>query len=170
MRTLAIAALLVVSFGCPAAWSLELEPFSALVTGVALDSTEQMWEYTLTNTSSSSDYSIWLLQIETDVENRAVSTASPAGWQTITDPQTPNLVTWICGVSGLQAGTKLTGFRVLFQSRPLRQNWTVIFDNIALPGDTPVAYGEVIMPEPGGLMALLSGIIALKCAISRRRN
>lgn len=170
MRILAIAALLVVSFSCPAAWSLESEPFSALVAGVAVDSTGQTWEYTLKNTSSSPDYSIWLFQIDTEVENYVVSTKSPAGWIANTDPQTPNLVTWLYGSGGLKAGDELTGFRASFQSRPLRQGWTVIFDNASLPGDTPVAYGDVMMPEPGALLALLAGIIALKGAVSRKRN
>lgn len=172
MRILAIAALLVVSFSCSAAWSLESEPFSALVAGVAVDPAGQTWEYTLTNTSSSPDYSIWLFQIDTDVENYVISTASPAGWQANTDPQTPNLVTWLYtnASGGLQAGAKLTGFRASFQSRPLKQSWTVMFDNAALPGDTPVAYGDIMTPEPGALPALLAGIIALKGAISRKRN
>jgi hypothetical protein len=170
MRILAIAALLVVSFSCPAAWSLKSEPFSALVVGVAVDPTGQTWEYTLKNTSSSPDYSIWLFQIDTEVENYVVSAKSPAGWMVNTDPQTPNLVTWLYGSGSLKAGDELTGFRASFQSRPLRQGWTVIFDNASLPGDTPVAYGEVITPEPGALLALLAGIVALKGAVIRKRD
>lgn len=175
MRALAIAAaaFLIASFGCTAAWSMVTlgEPFSARVDGTpAVSVVGNAWSYTLCNTSSSPSYTIWLLQVEVDTGNAIASIASPAGWSASIDDQTPNLVTWFCGPTSLAAGCSQDGFRAVFHSEPVRQGWTVMFDNADIPGDTPVSYGDVTVPEPSSIVALLAGLVPMAGLARRRRN
>jgi hypothetical protein len=169
----AAAAFLIASFGCTAAWSMVTlgEPFSARVEGTpAVSDAGNAWSYTLCNTSSSPSYTIWLMQVEVETGNAVVSVASPAGWSASIDDQMPNLVTWFCGPTSLAAGCSQNGFRAVYSSEPVRQGWTVMFDNADIPGDTPVSYGDVSMPEPGSIVALLAGLVPVAHLARRRRN
>ncbi len=166
--SIAIAAFVVASFSCAAAWS---DPFGAAVTATPPGpSAVESWVYTLTNTSSSPDYVAWLLQIEVDVQTAVISSTSPKGWMASVDPQTPNLVTWFCSGDYLTSKASLSGFGVTYTSKPLYQGWTVMLDNEQVPGDSPVVFGDVVIPEPGSALAVLVGVISMAGLAGRRRN
>lgn len=175
MRALivALATFAIMSFSCAAAWSVGSpgDPFSADVTGVSSDPlVTTSWIYTICNSSASQDYSIWLLQIEVDAGASVVSASSPKGWTASIDAQMPNLVTWFCTSGYLQPQAQVTGFSAVFACSPIRQGWTVMFDNAAVPGDTPVVVGEMVMPEPGSAAAMLAGLACFAGLARRRRN
>lgn len=165
--TLALAAIgsMMVPSASPAA-----EQYSASVTAQRiLSTTGNEWVYLVRNTSPSPDYVIWLLQIEVDEQTTVMGASSPQFWHA--DLNVPGLVFWSTSQSGgyIQSGTSQDAFQASYDSEPAYQYWTVMFKNVTVPGDTPVDFGDVLVPEPGSA-AVLIGLAALTPRLIRRRR
>jgi len=166
-RLLAVFALAAGLCGCPTAWSAPTaEPYSAVVTGAPGGPNE--WLYTVTNASSSTDFSIWLLQIEVDDRAYVESVSSPSGWTANLD--VPFLIMWMTGSDYVPAGEPLSGFRAQFSSQPAYQCWTVMFKNAAVQGEYPVDFGNVLVSEPAAYLAILTGLASIAARLGKRRG
>lgn len=146
------------------------EPYNAQVLGIPTGSSSlTSWTYTVTNTSPSPDYTIWLVQIEVDEGTKVVSALGPSGWATMYEPGTESYVMWFCTSADLPVGESLGGFRANFDSEPAYQSWTAQFNNTQNPGENPVGFGSVLTPEPGGIAAMLMGLAPFAWLTLRRR-
>jgi len=166
-RLLAVFALAAGVCGCSTAWSAPTaEPYSAVVTGVP--GGPNAWLYAVMNTSSSTDFSIWLLQIEVDERTSVVGVSSPSGWTANLDVEF--VVMWMTGSDYVPAGQSLPGFQAEFDSEPAYQCWTVMFRNAAVQGECPVDFGNVLLNEPGAILAILTGLASLGAQLRKRRG
>ena len=129
------------------------EPYSAAVVGAVMGAPgSNAWTYAVVNTSQESCYTIWLLQIEVDELTEVASASSPRGW--IVNLDTPQVIMWFTSSAAISQTQALSGFDATFGSTPNYQRWTAMFDNEEVPGNTPVDYGEVIVPEPAAFVLL----------------
>ncbi len=170
MRALLMASALLLCCGVPAACQeAGGQPYSAVVVGTMVSSgTSETWTYTVTNTSQNPVYGLWLMAIEVDDAADVDSVLGPPGWG-IDDSQ-PHFVTWIDFVGEVPTGQSQDGFEVTFSGSPAYQMYSVMFDNIENPGETPVDFGSVLLiPEPAGACALLVGLVSLGALRVRRR-
>ena len=166
-RLFAVFALAAAVCGCATAWSAPTaEPYDALVTGAPVG--PNAWVYTITNTSSDPNYSVWLLQIEVDDRTNVLGVASPVMWTANLD--VPYLVMWMTGSAFVPAGQARSGFRATYDSVPAYQCWTVMFRNETVPGEFPVGFGNVLVPEPGVVLAMLTGMASLIAQLRKRRG
>ncbi|MCE5315231.1 MAG: PEP-CTERM sorting domain-containing protein [Armatimonadota bacterium] len=167
MRAFLIAAILVAC--CIPAWCVQ--EYSALVVGAPVDiANPTSWIYTLTNTSSSSSFTVWLLAIEIDEGTDVTNIHSPSGWSC--DWSVPHFINWMYVSGELPAGESLSGFQADYSREPELQSWTVMFNNTDNPGETPTDFGTVSLlsvPEPSSIVALLVGVTAL-CGRKRRKH
>ena len=167
------AALLGVLCGsCTTAWCLQPgeQPYSALVVGTRTAGAASVtWAYEVINTSSSDVYNLWLVAIEVDDDSDLLAAVSPAGWIADHTSQ-PHFVTWINFVSEIPAGQSETGFEVTFSAEPAYQTYSAMFNNIENPGETPVDFGDVLVPEPASAAALMVGLTSLVAFLFRRRS
>jgi len=144
-------------------------PYSAEVVGTKVNVAGQCtWTYKVSNTSTSSDYSLWLFAVQVDEGADVISATCPSGWIADTDSM-PHFITWEYFASEMPAGTFKTGFDVEFNRDPVSQVYTAMFDNTAT-GESPSVDGVVLTPEPAGIAALLTGLAPLAGLIARRRN
>ena len=173
MRALLVAGALLIGLcrcGVPA-WCQEPggQPYSAEVVGAIVSSgVSETWAYTVTNTSQNPVYRLWLLAIEVDEATDVDSVLGPAGWAV--DDSQPHFVTWIDFAGEVAAGESQDGFEVTFSGPPAYQMYSVMFDNIEDPGETPVDFGIVLIPEPTSACALLAGLLPLGALLVRRRR
>jgi len=172
MRALSLGAAILAAacFICAGAWSDTGQLYSAEVTAAPVGAPgSNTWAYTAYNTSASSDYALWLLAIEVDELCDVLSVVSPPGWGADYSSQ-PHFITWIYFAGEVPAGASASGFEATFSCQPLLQTYSVMFDNINNPGETPVDYGEVSIPEPAGAAVLLAGFLSGGALILRRRR
>ena len=166
----AVATIAAASFTAPTA----AEPYGACVIGEPASPADQStWVYRLVNCSASTDYSIFVLQIDVDANAFVIDAGAPpgSGWSTYFEQPNPDhYVMWICDPSELQANEELSGFRVVFTQRPSCQGWSAQFHDSQNIGTLLVQSGEVVTIEPGACAALLTGLISVTAfAIKRRR-
>ena len=174
MRSYLFAAVALAIFCsvCTAAWCQETAelPYSAKVIGVEVNSpTSNIWTYTIYNTSSSSDYTVWSIGISLDEGTLINKVTAPSGWQSVEDPYCVSLF-----ASGpeLAAGASQSGFTVEFNRKPLQQDWSIGFNN-AGTGESLNEFGTVTpasTPEPGSVISLLVGLTSLAALAKKRRN
>ncbi len=165
--------LVVVAVSCLTVWSAApaAESYSATVVAQKVSEVAgDQWVYTVSNTSTNPDYVIWLLQIEVDEQTITAGASSPQYWHV--DLDVPGLVFWSTSQSGgyVQSGSSNDGFQASYESEPAYQYWTVMFKNITVPEDTPVEFGDVIVPEPGAAAGIFVGLVSLAAQLTRRRE
>jgi hypothetical protein len=168
MRALTIAAMLIIC--CSPAMRLDAsaQQYSAQVFGQPVTIGSNTWEYSLTNTSPITDYTVWLLAIELDEATDVISTPSPTGWAC--DTSVPHFISWMYIASELPAGQSQAGFTADLSKTPEYQLWTVMFNNIRNPGESPSDCGKLgAVPEPASLVGLLAGISSIIGLKLRRR-
>lgn len=145
------------------------QPYSALVVGSRTAGIASVsWSYNVTNTSSSDVYALWLIAIEVDDASDVLAVASPDGWVADHTSQA-HFITWINFVGDIRAGESQGGFQATFSAEPTSQSYSAMFDNIENPGETPVDFGIVIVPEPASAAVLIVGLTSLIPFLSRRR-
>lgn len=120
------------------------------------------------NTSTTSDYVLWLFGIEVDEQNDVASTVTPAGWSADTDSQ-PHFIAWMYNAGELEAGGIRSGFEAQFSGSPAFQRFTAMFNN-ADTGEAPCIDGIVQTPEPSGAVILLAGLAPVAGFAFRRRR
>lgn len=178
MRAFMLAsALLAVMFCCSAtAWCLVLsdeQPYGAAVYGSRVEGVaSQSWLYQVTNTSLDNRYSIWLLAVEVDENCDVLGATSPDGWASDWQSQ-PHFVMWICLGDELPQGGTQGGFGIDYSTEPAYQMYSVMFDNVENPGDTPVDFGNVqtsSVPEPASLAAIMVGLSSLAGIALRKKR
>ncbi|MCE5323731.1 PEP-CTERM sorting domain-containing protein [bacterium] len=170
MRALIIAAILIVCCGPAMCQAIGAQQYSALVMGQPVDIGDpSAWVYTLTNTSASANYTIWLLAIEVDESTDVLNVSSPSGWAC--DTSVPHFISWMYVTNELYAGESENGFQAEYSAAPAYQSWTVMFNNIDNPGESPSEFGvlETAVPEPASMIAMLVGITSLVGVKMRRR-
>ena len=169
MRALLVASALVCC-GLPASCEeAGGQPYSAMVVGAVVSSDmSETWTYTVTNTSQNPVYALWLMAIEVDEATDVASVVGPPGWAV--DDSQPHFVTWIDFAGEVAAGASQTGFEVTFSGSPAYQMYSVMFDNTENPGETPVDFGSVLIPEPASACALLVGLVSLGALRVRRHR
>ncbi|MHB9036534.1 MAG: PEP-CTERM sorting domain-containing protein [Armatimonadota bacterium] len=170
MRAFIIAAILIAC--CTQAWCLEAnaQPYSALVLGEPLNvAGPSIWDYTLTNTSPNTSYTVWLLAIEIDEATEVVNINSPRGWAC--DWSVPHFISWMYVTGELSTAQSQIGFQAEFSQVPEYQTWTVMFNNTDNPGESPTDFGTVAtsLPEPSSVVALMLGVTALAGLKNRKR-
>jgi hypothetical protein len=168
MRALLMAAvILAVGVGiCSASWA-DL-PYSAQIVAAKSATSPNTWVYTVRNTSTSSDYVLWLFGIEVDELNDVATTVTPSGWSADTDSQ-PHFITWMYYAGELEAGGAQSGFQAVYSGPPAFQNFTALFDNAAT-GEVPSIDGIVQTPEPATAVILLTGLAPIAGIALRRRR
>jgi len=167
----AVSAIAIACCSGATAWSATPvgEAFDAQVWGKPATPPDlSEWAYTLGNSSSKPNYLVWLLQIAVDEETAVLDAESPEGWTV--DLDEPHLVMWTSTSGDVPAGDILTGFRAHFDRRPESQSWTAMFSNTEVAGETPVDFGDVIVCEPGALIAVISGATSLAALVAKRRG
>jgi hypothetical protein len=164
----AVAAIAAVSFAAPTAAG----PYGARVIGAPADPISQnVWNYTFVNSSSSTDYSVWLVQVDVDADTFVTGAGAPAGWTAYFEQPNPDhFVTWMCGSPGLQMNDEVTGFQAVFNRQPTYQGWSAQFSDSADPDALLSDSGEVMIAEPGGCAALLTGLISVTAFAMRRHR
>lgn len=169
MRALIIAAMLIACCCLAICPQTCAQQYSALVNGQPAGVGSNTWEYSLTNTSSNINYTVWLLAIEIDEGTNVISTHSPTGWAC--DTTVPHFISWMYVASELPAGQSQPGFTANFSTAPAYQLWTVMFNNTENPGESPSDYGtlETVVPEPVSMVGLVMGIASLISLKVRRR-
>lgn len=180
MRALLIAAaFMILCCSCALASLMEPAdaPYSAEVIGTQAAPGSNTWNYTVTNTSLSSSYVVWLLSIEVDPIDMVspdqaaeiLNYTNVPGWIASFDPEVgKNTINWFTYSRDLPAGESQIGFQITFSKAPQYQSWTAMLNNIENAGETPVVFGNVqTIPEPMGIAALLCGLTAL-AGIRRR--
>ena len=168
MRVFIFAAVLIVCCSQTACLAASAQPYSALVSGQQVGiAGSTTWEYSLTNTSSSSSYTVWLLAIELDEATEITGVTSPQGWWC--DWTIPHFISWMYVTGELPAGATQTGFQAQLSDAPEFQSWTVMFNNIDT-GESPSECGIVsaAVPEPTSIMTLFMGIAGLAGLIKRK--
>ncbi len=146
------------------------QPYSALVIGQPTPESQGLfWNYSIFNTSSSSEYGVWLLAVEVDENVNVIGAFSPIGWQV--DTEIPHLITWICMSGYVSHGETQVGFAAAFDKEPVFQGWAVMFRNQEDPSETPVDFGEVasVVPEASGLVVILTGIAPILATLRRKK-
>lgn len=171
MRALLFAALLAISC-CSCAMasvfdSFDDSPYSAVVVGTQVGTQTNNWTYTIVNTSTDINYTVWCLQVEVDMDTLISSVTTPSGWSA--NWKIPHVIQWTAVSGNLAADNLRSGFGVLFNLEPAYQNWTANFDNTIDQDDAPVCFGVVSTPEPGSILALLVGLIGI-AGINKRSN
>lgn len=174
MRALLLA-VTILAAGCfasiPAglAYSDELH-YSATVVGQRTEGSDAViWTYSIENSSTDENYSLWLLAVEVDKECNVLDVSFPSGWAA--DTSQDHFITWICTENDLAAGQKAQGFSVVFDRLPEIQTYEAMFNNTET-GEYPTEIGNVslIVPEPGSVIALLGGLAPLlACALRKRK-
>lgn len=145
-------------------------PYNALVVGQQTGSPNAVtWTYSITNTSSDSDYVLWLVGVEVNEGCEAVSITSPSGW--MPDDSQKNFISWVSTGRDIAVGEELTGFGITFNSNPEFQHYEAMFNNTST-GAYPTQMGEisVSVPEPGSVIALLTGLAPLTAFAFRRQR
>lgn len=168
MRALLTAALLLVIGLSVFSVACADEQYSAEVTAVKSTAVPNTWIYTVRNTSSSSQYALWLFGIEVDQQTDAVNAITPGGWSADTESQ-EHLVQWVYLTGSLAVGAQKGGFQATFSGSPSFQRFTAQFDN-AVTGEVPEAHGVVSTPEPAGIAVLLTGLAPFVGFALRRRS
>ncbi len=157
MRLFIFAAVCIACFTQTICLAASTQPYSALVFGQQINiAGPTTWEYTLTNTSSSSNYTVWLFALEVDENTDVLSVVTPSGWWS--DSTVEHFISWMYVSGELPAGESQAGFQAQFSQKPELQSWTVMFNNIDT-GESPSECGFVAaVPEPSSIIALLAGI------------
>lgn len=129
----------------------------------------EAWSYTVWNTSSSPNYTVWLFAIGIDEGVDVTNVFSPDGWAA--DASVPQFVTWTSTMTDLPAGQSKTGFVAEFSATPTNQTWSAMFNNLADPYEMPTDGGPIItVPEPGSLTALIAGLGFAAGLLRKRRS
>ncbi|MCL5104663.1 MAG: hypothetical protein M1133_11210 [Armatimonadetes bacterium] len=172
MRALLVAVVVVVVASISTVAWCQLpgeQPYNAQVWGSPLKvAGPEAWSYTVTNTSTSLNYTVWLVSIEVDEGAEINNVYTPVGWAA--DWSEPHFITLISTSTDLAAGQSKSGFVAEYSSRPVYQNWSAMFNNIADPFESPTTGGSVLtnLPEPGSLAVLIVGL-GFAAGLARRR-
>lgn len=168
MRALLMAAaILAVGVGACSVLLADL-PYSADIVAVRSVDSPNTWVYTVRNTSTSSDYVLWLFGIEVDEPNDVASTVTPSGWSADSESQ-PHFVTWMYSAGEVEAGGIQSGFQAEYSGPPSFQKFTAMFNNAAT-GEAPCIDGIVQIPEPATAAILLTGFAPIAGIALRRRR
>lgn len=164
-------ALLVSGIPKPAFCQSEAQTYGACITGMRIPGDEQeRWSYSLQNTSSDDNYTIFMLQLEVDEDTPIVSINSPDLWTP--DTTVPHFITWTYD-GELEASAIQNGFEVQYSTAPVYQSWSVMFNNTDNPYLSASVGGDVLvapLPEPTGISSLVVGLVAFAGAFMRRRR
>ncbi|MCE5198693.1 MAG: PEP-CTERM sorting domain-containing protein [Armatimonadota bacterium] len=180
MRAIIIAtSMIIILCCCTAAWCQDPDTpsYSARVIGTRLDVAGScVWQYTLLNSSIDPSYTVWLLGISVNEEASAISAPEFEGW--VSDVETdPHFITWMYGTGELAAGESENRFIVEFDTEPVTQSWTVLFNYTTPEGNVEMAseVGDVQVqvtetPEPGSIAALALGLMTMGVGFIRKRR
>ena len=160
------AVILVLGLGICSAVCASL-PYSADITAIKSTTIPNTWIYTISNTSTSPQYVLWLVGIEVDEETDVLNTVTPVGWSVDIESQ-PHFITWIYQSGELEAGDVQGGFTASFSCTPAFQSFTALMNN-AETGEAPCVDGNVLTPEPTGAAILLAGLAPMAAFALRRR-
>lgn len=173
MRALLLTAMVLVVgiSACTAAWCQQsASPYNARIIATQVGNSDStVWNYTVSNTSIVPSYTLWLIAIEVDEGNDALSVLKPAGWSSDpNDELSPtNLISWMAYGENIAANDSLSGFQATYASVPLTQTFSVMFDN-SETNESGIMDGVVevsVAPEPANVAILLTGLasaVALK--------
>lgn len=167
MRVLLVAvAALAITFSCCAIALCEAD---AVVVGNQIGPIEaNTWTYMVSNTSDT-DCTLWMIGIAVDPATTVVSASAPdgSGW-TVDYKSDPQFVMWLYDYE-LPKGVSQQDFTVAYSAMPAYQAWSAQFFDPN--GDIAGADGTVMVsPEPGSIVALLTGLVSLGAIVSRRKK
>lgn len=170
MRALLTAAI-VLAVGLGMCSMIQAEPYSARVEGTIIGPGSNGWTYAVFNTSTSSDYDLWVFTIEVDEGCDVFGTVTPPEWSVDTTGA-PHFITWMYQTAVLPTRQSFYGFQAVFTSTPQTQYFTALFNN-NVDQTCPYLEGGVTVtasPEPAGALVLLTGLGPFAALALRRRG
>ena len=108
-------------------------PYSADIIATRIGGPDlTVWNYQVNNTSTDTGYTLWLVAIQVDADNDVLSVSVPTGWSANpNDPLSPpNLISWMSDTADIPAGGFIDTFQATYASKPLSQDFSVMFENV----------------------------------------